>query len=92
MVGFHINHSWSETQFLWALRQSKVVCEGSMGMCVFIELQKGKISVARQKWCREYKATNACTVRLLDKMGTKEVEGADNTLRWLDNRGKKRCV
>ena len=72
--------------------EAKVVCEGSMGMCVFIELQKGKITMARQKWCREYKATSACTVRLLDKMGTKEVEDMDNTLRWLANRGKKRCV
>ncbi len=72
--------------------EAKVVCEGSMGMCVFVELPKGKINMARQKWCREYKATSACTVRLLDKMGMKEVEDMDNTLRWLANREKKRCV
>ncbi len=28
---------------------AKVVCEGSMGICVYIELQKGKIVMARQK-------------------------------------------
>jgi hypothetical protein len=48
--------------------------------------------MARQKWCREYKATSACTVRLLDKMGTKELEDENNISRWLENRGKKRCV
>ena len=72
--------------------EAKVVCEGSMGMCVFIELQKGKITMARKKWCREYKATTACTVRLLEKLGTKEVEDEHNISRWLENRGKKRCV
>jgi hypothetical protein len=33
--------------------EAKVVCEGSMGMCVFVELQKGKITMARKKWCRD---------------------------------------
>jgi hypothetical protein len=72
--------------------EGKVVCEGSFGMCVYIELQKGKIFMARQKWCREYKATTACTVRMLDKLGTKELEELNRTSRWLENRGKKRCV
>jgi hypothetical protein len=71
--------------------EAKVVCEGSMGMCVYIELQKGKIAMARQKWCREYKATTACTVRLLDKMGMKELLGGDTEM-YLRNQGKKRCV
>jgi len=72
--------------------EAKVVCEGSMGLCVFIELQKGKTTMARQKWCRNYKATTACTVRLVDKMGLKEVEDRGNIERWLANNGKKRCV
>jgi hypothetical protein len=41
------------------------VCEGTFGLCVFLEIQTGKISMARKKWCRQYKATTACTVRLM---------------------------
>jgi hypothetical protein len=33
------------------------VCGGSMGMCVFIEIHKGKTTMSRQKLCREYKVT-----------------------------------
>ena len=50
----------------------KSVCEGHFGMCMYIELQKGKIRMRRKKWCDKYKATTACTVRLLDNMGLKE--------------------
>jgi hypothetical protein len=50
----------------------KSVCEGTMGMCVFIEVQKGKVVMARKKWCRQYGATTACTVRLLDAMHLSE--------------------
>ncbi len=71
--------------------EAKVVCEGSMGMCVYIEIQKGKIAMARQKWCNEYKATTASTVRLLDKMGMNELLGGD-TKRYLQNQNSKRCV
>ncbi len=46
---------------------------------------------AKPLW-RDYKATTACTVRLLDKMGLKEVEDHNNTDRWVANNGKKRCV
>ena len=55
----------------------KCVCEGTFGLCVFLEIQTGRISMARKKWCRQYKATTACTVRLLDKMRPRErtVEG-----------------
>ncbi len=45
--------------------------------------------MARQKWCRNYKATTAFTVHLVDKMGLKEVEDRDNIERWLANNGKK---
>jgi hypothetical protein len=61
--------------------ECKVVCEGSFGMCVYIEIQKGKITMQRQKWCREYKATTACTVRLLDKMGIKELMDMEDNAR-----------
>jgi hypothetical protein len=30
--------------------------------------------MARKKWCRKYKATTACTVRLIDKLGMHETE------------------
>jgi hypothetical protein len=48
--------------------------------------------MARQKWCRQYKATSACTVRLLDKMGTIELLDLDDTERYVQNEEKKRCV
>jgi hypothetical protein len=43
-----------------------------MGMCVFIEIEKGKVVMARKKWCRQYGAKTACTVRLLDCLGLSE--------------------
>jgi hypothetical protein len=46
--------------------------------------------MARQKWCREYKATTACTVQLLDKMGTKELLDLEDTGRYVQNEGKKK--
>ncbi len=50
--------------------------------------------MARKKWCRTYKATTACTVRMLDKMGLKESENdlVDDPDQWYANQGKKRCV
>ena len=52
--------------------ESKVVCEGTFGICMYLEVQKGKVAMARKKYCRQYKATTACTLRLLDKMGLDE--------------------
>ena len=52
--------------------EGKSVCEGHFGICMYIELQKGKVRMARKKWCQQYKATTACTVRLIDKMGLRE--------------------
>ena len=74
--------------------ENKTVCEGTMGLCVYLEIQKGKIAMARKKWCRTYKATTACTVRMVDKMGLKEHEGdlTDDPDRWYGNKDKKRCV
>ncbi len=60
----------------------KCVCEGTFGLCMHLEIQTGKISMARKKWCRQYKATTACTVRLLDNM----------QVRATNIEEKKRCV
>jgi hypothetical protein len=60
----------------------KCVCEGTFGICCFLEIQTGKVSMQRKKWCRQYKATTACTVRLFDKIGITEKQ----------NENKKRCV
>ena len=65
--------------------ESKVVCEGTFGLCMFVEIQKGKAVMARQKFCRQYKATTACTIRLLQKMGLNETD-----LPLLEK--NKRCV
>ena len=50
--------------------------------------------MARKKWCRTYKATTACTVCMLEKMGVKESESdlVDEPNRWYANQGQKRCV
>ncbi len=50
----------------------KSVCDGTFGICMYIELQKGKIRMAIKKWFNKCKATTACTVRLVDHMGLKE--------------------
>ena len=42
----------------------KSVCEGTMGICVHLEIQKGKIAMARKKYHSQYGASTACTVRL----------------------------
>jgi hypothetical protein len=65
--------------------ESKVVCEGTFGLCMYLEVQKGKVAMARKKYCRQYKATTACTLRLLSKMGLDETN-----LPLLEK--KKRCV
>ncbi len=65
--------------------ESKVVCEGTFGLCMYLEVQKAKVEMARKKYCREYKATTACTLRLLSKMGLDETN-----LPLLEK--KKRCV
>jgi hypothetical protein len=64
--------SWIERKPKPFGSELKSVCEGTFGICMYIELQKGKIRMARKKWCTKYKATTACTVRLVDKMGLKE--------------------
>jgi hypothetical protein len=51
----------------------KSVCEGTIGMCIFIEIQKGKIAMARKKWASDYGATTACTVRLIDQLHISEL-------------------
>ncbi len=48
--------------------ESKVVCERTFGLYMYLEVQKGKVAMARKKYCRQYKVTTACTLRLLSKM------------------------
>ncbi len=61
----------------------KSVCEGAFGICVFIEIQKGKIRMARKKMGTHIWATTGCTLRLLDAMQISELG---------DPNPKKRCV
>jgi len=51
----------------------KSVCEGTMGICVYIEIQKGKVLMAQKKWCNRYSATTACTLRLCDALALNEL-------------------
>ena len=51
----------------------KSVCEGTMGICINIEIQKGKIAMARKKWAKDYGAVTACTLRLLDQLDISEI-------------------
>ena len=50
----------------------KNLCDGLSGVMLFLELQEGKIKMARSKWCNKYKATTACTVRLAEGAGLSE--------------------
>jgi hypothetical protein len=61
----------------------KSVCEGTFGMCVHIEIQKGKVRMAQKQWARTYGATTGCTIRLLDMLKLSELG---------DPSPKKRCV
>jgi hypothetical protein len=52
----------------------KSVCEGSMEICVYIEIQKGKLAMAHKNGVDNiYGATTACTVRLLDALELSEL-------------------
>ena len=42
----------------------KTMCEGTFGIVIHLEIQKGKIKMARKKFVTEYGATTGCTVRL----------------------------
>ena len=61
----------------------KSLCEGTMGMCLYIEVQKGKLRMARKKWVPTLGATTACTLRLLENFKLNEI-GIENPM--------KRCV
>ncbi len=43
-----------------------------MGICVHIEVQKGKLAMARKKFCRQFGATTACTVHLCHALNMSE--------------------
>jgi hypothetical protein len=61
-----------------------------MGLCGFLEIQKGKVAMARAKHTNKHKATTACTVRMVGKMGLKEIPLNGET-DYLNHR-KQRCV
>ncbi len=44
--------------------ESMTMCEGTFGICIHLEIQKGKIGMARKKIVTQYGATTGCTVRL----------------------------
>ena len=54
--------------------EGKTACEGTFGICIYFEIQKGKLRMARAKWAGRYGATTGCTVRLCDAMKLSEVD------------------
>ncbi len=44
--------------------EGKTLCEGTFGICIHFEVQKGKIRMARKRFVNTYGATTACTLRL----------------------------
>ena len=47
----------------------KTLCDASTGMMMVMEIQEGKMRMARQRFCRDYPATTACTLRLCATAG-----------------------
>jgi hypothetical protein len=56
----------------------KTVCDGSTGMCLYVEMQEGKVRMRRTKFSDDHPATTACTLRMLSKMGMNEKNLADD--------------
>jgi hypothetical protein len=52
--------------------ESKTMCEGTFGICIHLEIQKGKIRMARKKFVTQYGATTGCTVRLCNSSNLSE--------------------
>ena len=50
----------------------KCVCDGETGIMLFLEIQEGAVRMARKKYVNEYKATTACTLRLIEGCLSKE--------------------
>jgi hypothetical protein len=50
----------------------KNLCDGLSGVMLYLELQEGKTRMAAKKYCDEYKATTATTLRLADFAGLGE--------------------
>jgi hypothetical protein len=48
--------------------------EGTFGICIYFEIPKGKLRMARAKWVGWYGATTGCTVRLCDAIKLSEVD------------------
>ena len=56
----------------------KCICDGSTGILLHIELQKGKRIMRRKKFGNDFNATTACTLRMLDAVGVKETNLDEN--------------
>ena len=54
--------------------EGKTACEGTFGICIFYEIQKGKLRMARMKWVGRYGATTGCTVHLCDALKLSEMD------------------
>ena len=46
--------------------ENKNTCDGTSGVMLFMEMQEGKIRMARKKWLDKYSATTATTLRLVE--------------------------
>jgi hypothetical protein len=53
--------------------EGKTACEGTFGICIHFEIQKGKLRMARAKWVGRFGATAGCTVRLCDALNLSEI-------------------
>jgi hypothetical protein len=53
--------------------EGKTACEGTFGICIHFEIQKGKLRMARKKWVGRFGATTGCTVRICDALNLSEL-------------------
>ena len=68
----HLSHVPRKPEPLGA--EIKNLCDGVFGCMLFLELQEGKVRMARKPYCDRYKATAACTLRLACGAGLSEME------------------
>ena len=50
----------------------KTVCDGTSGVMMYMEIQEGKLRMARKQWHQEYGATTSCTLRCFKESGFAE--------------------
>ena len=68
----HLSHVPRKPKPLGA--EIKSLCDGVFGCMLFLELQEGKVCMARKPYCDRYKATAAYTMRLACGAGLSEKE------------------